>query len=79
MKQIFFTLLILVLFGMASGFQLFVFTAIFIFGRIIFFDPSPELRLAEFVVASGIFNVACIAIVIFLWKLGSRQKKEVWK
>ena len=81
MKYIFFSLLILVLFVMAAGFQLFIFTALFIFGSITLTDSFPEIRLAEFVLSSGIFSTACIAIVAFLWKLGSKPKRkiEVWK
>ncbi len=72
MSKFFFTLLVLVLFTLSAGFQLWIFTALFHSGGSIHLvDPFPEMRMFEFVLASAIFTVALIALYRFfssLWK-----------
>jgi len=70
LKKVFFIPLVLTLFVLAAGFQLFIFTALYMrSGLIVLVDPFPELRLFEFILASAIFTVSCIALSLFFWRL----------
>jgi len=73
MGKFFGTLLVLALFIMSAGFQLWIFAALYDSGGSIHLvDPFPEMRLFEFVLASAIFTVSLIA----LWKFFASQLKR---
>jgi len=70
MRSLLSGLLILVLFTLSAGFQLFIFTALYHNGGSIHLvDPFPEMRLFEFVLASAIFTVSLIALYKFFASL----------
>ncbi len=65
---------ILGLFSITAGFQLFIFTAMYLSdGRMTLVDPFPELRLFEFVFASAIFFIALLAGYDFISRLIRRR------
>ena len=72
MAKFFFTLLVVFLFTLSAGFQLWIFAALYHEGGSIrLVDPFPEMRMFEFVLASAIFTVALIALCKFfssLWR-----------
>lgn len=76
MAKLFGTLLVLVLFALSAGFQLFIFTVLYHSGgMIVLKDPFPETRLFEFVLASAIFTISLIALYKFFASLLKRKEK----
>ena len=76
-KSVAFTLLVLVLFTLAAGFQLWIFAALYHSGGSIrLVDPFPQVRMFEFALASAIFTVVLIALCKFfslLWRGGNHE------
>ena len=67
-------IVVLVLFVMSAGFQLFIFAALYQSdGSMLLIDPHSEIRLIEFVLASAIFTVAILALYSFIRMVFRRE------
>lgn len=75
--KVFWNLLVLTLFILSAGFQLFVFTALYINGGVFVIQDDPSVSLLiEFVLATGIFDIAVIAIYLYLHNLYKMREGE---